>query len=96
MDTRHAHDVHPYSTSPLRPLGLSYPPGTHQRCGFFATGTRSPSRCCPTWYRMPPSKLFEALHARDAKRVKHLVSKEGCDVNETGAVRSLTPSLPSR
>ena len=31
MDTRHAHpyplDVHPYSTSPLRPLGLSYPPG---------------------------------------------------------------------
>mmetsp|Transcript_39405 Transcript_39405/g.124476 ORF Transcript_39405/g.124476 Transcript_39405/m.124476 type:complete len:473 (-) Transcript_39405:1477-2895(-) len=34
---------------------------------------------------MPPSKLFEALHARDAKRVKHLVSKEGCDVNETGA-----------
>ena len=49
-----------------------------------------------TWYRMPPSKLFEALHARDAKRVKHLVSKEGCDVNETGAVRSLTPPLPSR
>ena len=48
------------------------------------------------WYRMPPSKLFEALHARDAKRVKHLVSKEGCDVNETGAVRSLTPPLPSR
>ena len=27
MDTRHAHDVNPYSTSPLRPLGLSYPPG---------------------------------------------------------------------
>ena len=27
MDTRHAHDVHPHSTSPLRPLGFSYLPG---------------------------------------------------------------------
>ena len=27
MDTRHAHDAHPHSTSPLRPLGHSYLPG---------------------------------------------------------------------
>ena len=73
-----------------KPASLGY-----ALAGFFDRPRLSSSRV-PTGYRMPPSKLFEALHARDAKRVKHLVSKEGCDVNETGAVRSLTPPLPSR
>ena len=61
MDTRHAHDVHPYSTSPLRPLGLSYPPGPPP--GSLSAGRAAAAEPAFPSYASsaaapPPSRLF--------------------------------------
>ena len=61
MDTRHAHDVHLYSTSPLRPLGLSYPPGPPP--GSLSAGRAAAAEPAFPSYASsaavpPPSRLF--------------------------------------
>ena len=61
MDTRHAHDVHPYSTSPLRPLGLSHPPGPPP--GSLSAGRAAAAEPAFPSYASsaaapPPSRLF--------------------------------------